>query len=213
MTTEAQARKVMGRRVIGLPELHAVAERLKITVPSRIPPIPFTLSTLERAARDHVLVLGVRSDALGRPLTINSFREHFGIDPAVSEPCMYNQDWYVREAFAARTRLKARWYLIGTAVAPDTSGQLPDSIERRFARRGWQYPSAILATFTFFANYFLHNGELLWRRQFIWCSDRDHHGDRIYVGHYLAQRAGNRNGFNIHRHLSLRPVHGAVGAM
>ena len=51
---------------------------------------------------------------------------------------------------------------------------------------------------------------MLWRHDFIWCDDSDHNGDRIYTGRYIDPNGINKNGFNIHRHLSIRPCYGAA---
>ena len=52
--------------------------------------------------------------------------------------------------------------------------------------------------------------EYLWWHDFVWCSDVDHNGDRIYVGKYHDIDGVNKNGFSIHRHLALRPCYGSV---
>ena len=71
------------------------------------------------------------------------------------------------------------------------------------------FPTAILCVYTFFAYYYARK-ELLWHHDFVWCSDTDHNGDRIYVGKYHDVDEVNKNGFSIHRHLALRNCYGAI---
>jgi len=56
--------------------------------------------------------------------------------------------------------------------------------------------------------YFHTQGGLLWKSDFIWCSDKDKNGDQIYVGRYRDPLGVNKNGFNIHRHLKIRNYYG-----
>lgn len=53
-------------------------------------------------------------------------------------------------------------------------------------------------------------GEKLWYHDFVWCSDVDHNGDRIYVGKYNDIDGVNKDGFSIHRHLALRLCYGCI---
>jgi hypothetical protein len=165
------------------------------------PPVPFSDDTLSSLAKTHVLVF---TPAL--PITINWLRDRFGTDPA-REPCMYNQDWYLKEDFAAKTELDGQWHLLRKEVLHDARAKEPGEIE--VSVRGEQFASAVTYAFAFFAWWFLH-GEALWKHDFLWCSDRDHNGDRIYVGRYEDPEGVNKNGFNIHRHLSLRSAHSAA---
>ena len=62
------------------------------------PPLNYPLDYLKNHAQDYLLVLG-QSSINGVDITIRNLRERFGIDPSVSEPCFYNQDWYLNESF------------------------------------------------------------------------------------------------------------------
>ena len=173
------------------------------------PEIPFTAEVLDRAAASHLLVFAPRTSSDGAPVTLNALRERFGTNPATSEPCFYNQDWYLKEPFAEETTLDGKWHLIRTSVLDETRAKRPEEIELGFSGAE-TFPSAVLAAFTFFA-YWLHTGgERLWEHDFLWCSDRDHNGDRIYVGRYEDPTGVNKNGLNIHRHLSLQDWYGAA---
>ncbi|PIT93557.1 hypothetical protein COU00_03750, partial [Candidatus Falkowbacteria bacterium CG10_big_fil_rev_8_21_14_0_10_43_11] len=146
--------------------------------------------------------LGVQRNATGQKLTLNSLRDFFGVNPEIKEPCFYNQDWYFKEKFAEQTVLKNKWYLIGKEVDKNTRGKSPETM------KGAAFPPAILTAFIFFAYYFHTDGKILWQQDFIWCSDKDNNGDRIYTGRYIDPDRINKNGFNIHRHLSIRQCYG-----
>ena len=71
------------------------------------------------------------------------------------------------------------------------------------------FPSAIRCVYAFFTAWY-GLGEKPWYHDFVWCSDTDHNGDRIYVGKYHDVDGVNKNGFSIHRHLALRPCYGCI---
>jgi len=204
-----EAKKIMGKNFIGPDELTRVASELHIAPIKTVPTVPYDAKMLKKVSKEYVLILGVTKMSDGRPLTLNTMRNFFGHDPAISEPCFYNQDWYLKEKFANTTTLKMRWYLLRKQVAKETRGIRPDLLEGKL-KKGEKFPTAILTAFTFFAYYFLNNKALLWKYDFIWCSDKDKNGDRIYTGRYEDPKKINKNGFNIHRHLAIRSVYGAV---
>jgi hypothetical protein len=202
----------MGKNFIGPDELKIIAGQINIAADfnlSTLPPINFSEERLKEIAASHILILGVPRNAAGKKLTLNSLRDFFGLDPAIKEPCFYNQDWYLNESFAVDETLKQKWYAIARQVKASSRAKRPDEIAA-FLGPGESFPSAILMAYTFFANYFLNGKEILWPHDFIWCSDQDKNGDIIYVGRYEDPNCLNKNGFNIHRHLSIRPCYGAA---
>lgn len=204
----AQAKKIMGKNFIGPEELGAISSKLGIAdlLKSRIVKIPFTAQVLKKHHKNAVLILGVQKFKNGKNMTLNNLHVRFGTNPK-REPCFYNQDWYLKEDFAARETLKPQWYLVSKSVQSGTRGQNPERIKRSI-KRGYALPSAVLAAFTFFAYYFHTGGKILWKRDFIWCADTDNAGDRIYVGRYQDPKGMSKAGFNIHRHLRIRPWYG-----
>lgn len=198
-TTIENAQKIMGRNFIGPDQLVKISPYLPAPVGKSTPTIPFALDFLKKIKKDYILILGA-------PLTINAMREIFGIDPAKSEPCFYNQDWYLKEKFANKITLAPKWYLVKKSVDKKTRGLHPNIIEKKL-RNKEHFPLAVLCAFTFFSYYLLHK-EILWEKDFIWCSDKDANGDRIYVGRYKDPKGMNKNGFNIHRHLSIKKSYG-----
>ena len=170
-------------------------------------PIEYSDSDLLRAAEQgYILIYGVEH-INGQNITLRFIRDKFGVNPDVSEPCLYNQDWYLKEDFIDIT-LNAQWYLIKKDVFEDSRAVMPTDL----TQRGINFPPAILCGFAFFAYYFARN-EYLWWHDFVWCCDTDHNGDRIYVGKYHDIDGVNKNGFSIHRHLALRLCYGSVNCI
>ena len=204
-----EVKKIMGKNFIGPDELTSIASELNIAPVKKAPVVPYDAKTLKKVAKDYLLILGVAKMHDGKPLTLNNMREFFGVDPIMKEPCFYNQDWYLKEKFANITTLKMRWYLLRKHVPKETRAIRPDILETKL-KKDEKFPVAILTAFTFFAYYFLNNKTMLWKHDFIWCSDLDKNGDRIYTGRYSDPKKINKNGFNIHRHLAIRSVYGAI---
>ncbi len=199
--TTTQAKTLFGKNFLGPEELIALAGPFSFPGISA-PEIPFSDDVLASHAQTHILIF---TPAL--PITINSLREMFGMDPA-HEPCMYNQDWYIHEDFAEKKTLDGAWHVLQKDVREDLRAKRPEDIESGL--KGEQFPTAVTCTFAFFAWWLHTNGEKLWKNDFVWCSDRDHNDDRIYVGRYEDPAGVNKNGFNIHRHLALRPAYSAA---
>lgn len=205
-TTLKDAKKVLGHNFIGPEELIKIKEKMPIADPKRygpIPTIPYSLKSLKKLQKDHLLVLGIPK------ITLCSLRNFFGVAPDVSQPCFYNQDWYLKEKFANETTLDYKWYLISKKVVRQTRGKSPDVIKKKMGKNE-KFPSAILTAYVFFANFLLSGGEILWKNDFLWCADKDSNGDQIYTGRYIDPKRINKNGFNVHRHLSIRPCYGYV---
>lgn len=197
-----EAANIMGKNFIGPDELNSIKDKLGIDVSSlNVPEIQYSKEFLKTHANDYILISGVSSLSNNSPLTINNLRDKFGTDPDKYEPCFYNQDWYLKENFASSETLENKWYLIKKNVYEELRAMYPDSnvVEEKKIK----LPSAILCTYAFFAYYFLNN-EILWKDDFVWCSDTDANGDQIYVGRYEDNKKINKNGFNIHRHLKLK---------
>ena len=199
-----EAQKIMGNNFIGPVELESIKGMFPLCITTIIPEIPITSEELKKYSEDYILILGVTEMGDNVPLNILSMRNFFGIEPDTSQPCFYNQDWYLSENFI-QTTLENKWYLIKKDIILSTRAELPESI----LKQKICFPSAILCAFTFFVYYFI-TGEYLWYHDFVWCADSDHNDDRIYVGKYNDIDGINKNGFSIHRHLSLRNCYGAI---
>ncbi len=188
------------KNIIGPDELKQLPFLVGMAIDA--PKISFSKEVLDVHAGTHILIL---TPSISK-LTLVEMRAMFGMDPSKSEPCMYNQDWYLKEEFA-NTPPDGKWHLVRKSVLEEARAKRPEDIEASLS--GEQFPTAVTAAFTFFAWHALH-GEILWKHDFLWCRDRDHNGDRIYVGRYEDPTGVNKNGFNIHRHLALRPAYSAA---
>jgi uncharacterized SAM-binding protein YcdF (DUF218 family) len=197
-------KKLFSKNFIGPEQLVSISNSLGINVDiinkNVTPDIPWSIRTLKRYSKDYVLILGIPEGKSGKPLTINYMRDYFGIEPNKKEPCLYNQDWYIKEKFASKNTLEYKWYLIKKEIIEKTRAKDPEEIIRKDSEI--VFPSAVLTTYTFFAYYFL-NKVYLWKNDYIWCSDMDHNGFRIYTGRYFDSDKVNKNGFNIHRYLKM----------
>jgi len=204
-------KKIMGKNFIGPEELKKISSKLNIADPAKygkqIPKLPISLDFLKKHSKDYILILGMPKNKQGQKLTINNLRLNFGYNPQKSEPCFYNQDWYLKEKFAKDTTLQFKWYLVKKTIDKNTRGKNPGIISKNLKNKE-VFPSAVLTAFTFFAYHLLNHGEILWKHDFIWCSDKDKNNDKIYTGRYIDPKKINKNGFNIHRHLSIRPCYG-----
>ena len=190
----------MSKNIIGPDELRG-QEALGFRIPEAVPAVPFSAEELEARKDDYLL--GVSSFSDGTPVTIRNLRKRFGMDPGRSEPCFYNQDWYEKEAFID-IPMEDGWFLIRRNVYEDSRAVQPAELMKEHA-----FPPAVRCAYAFFAAWFAL-GIRLWEHDFVWCSDTDHNGDRIYVGKYHDIDGVNRNGFSVHRHLALRPCYGCI---
>ena len=200
-----QAKLIFGNNYIGIDELKPFFKAIGLgDVDFQDISITYSDADLLEAAREgYILIFGV-GKIEGQYFTLRYLRDKFGVNPEIYEPCFYNQDWYLAESFIDEP-LSLGWYLIKKDVLADTRAEQPGDI----LSKGVRFPSAILCAYTFFAYFFARN-EYLWWHDFVWCSDVDHNGDRIYVGKYHDIDGVNKNGFSIHRHLALRPCYGSV---
>lgn len=168
-----------------------------------IPEVPYSSQELMNKKNDYYLILGVDTLKDGSKVTIRNLRNIFGIDPKIQEPCFYNQDWYDKEEFID-VPMYREWFFVRKNVYEDSRAVQPETLVEKY-----EFPSAIKCVYSFFVVW-LCKGEKLWYHDFVWCSDKDHNGDRIYVGKYHDVDGINKNGFSIHRHLALRSCYGCI---
>jgi hypothetical protein len=202
-TSLERARRIMGSNFIGPDELVQISEIIPLKIPDDPPEIPYTISFIESVKNDYILLLGTPTTIYNTSLNLLFLRETFGTNPDISEPCFYNQDWYLKERFMSKT-LDSKWYLLRKHIFEDSRAVSPNLLINNYL-----FPSAILCGYTFFV-YWLTHGQSLWKNDYVWCSDFDQNGDRIYVGRYTDTNGINKNGFSIHRHLTLRNCYGCL---
>ena len=202
--TIEKAERLFGNNFVGLEELRPLFEKMRLSYVSvQVPIIQYSYDELLKYSKDYVLILGI-PELNNTPLSIQTFRNIFGVEPNLSTPCFYNQDWYLNEDFINKT-LELRWYLLKKDVLEGSRAIQPNEL----LNSNVAFPDAILCVYTFWAYYFAQH-VMLWFYDFIWCNDTDHNGDRIYVGKYHDIDGINKDGFSIHRHLALRNCYGAI---
>ncbi len=196
------AKEIMGKNFIGVDEIKGM-KGLEFLIPDMIPDIPFSEKELVYKKNEYLLILGISHLADKTPVNIKNLISVFGKDPSVAEPCFYNQDWYDKEDFI-KTPIQTGWFLVRKEVYEDSRAVQPNELTRKY-----RFPTAVNCVYAFFVSWKARNIKL-WYHDFVWCSDTDHNGDRIYVGKYHDVDGVNKNGFSIHRHLALRPCYGCI---
>jgi len=207
MTTGLQA--LFGALYLGPEAWAPFAPRFRATALQAVARPAWRDEFLARHSKTHVLIYAPPQHVDGASITLNSLRACFGVDPTVSEPSFYNQDWYLKEEFAARQPLEAGWHLLPVSVMEEARAKPPQDIEL-LLDSAEKFSLAVNYAFAFFAFWLCTGGKRLWEHDFLWCRDLDHNGDRIYVGRYSDPTGINKNGFEIHRHLSLRAFYAAA---
>ena len=114
-TNIESVKEIFGNNFIGLKELTSISKPMQICVDTLEPPIPYGIDQLIKFKDTYLLILGISWMQNGKPVTIKSLRELFGIDPSRSEPCFYNQDWYLNEEFI-NYQLTNEWFLIKKSI-------------------------------------------------------------------------------------------------
>ena len=95
-----QIRKLFGVNFIGKEELKPFFKALGFgDTEIQETPIEYSDAQLQKAASEgYILIYGV-GNINGQSITLKLLREKFGVNPDESEPCLYNQDWYMKEDF------------------------------------------------------------------------------------------------------------------
>jgi hypothetical protein len=197
------AKSLFLENFIGPEELRKISKNSGIKVPQLFPEIPFSKIQLESCQNDYLLILGSDKMNNDTKLSLNSLRKFYGMEPEQREPCFYNQDWYLNETFINQS-LENKWYLVQKNIINNTRSQLPYNLTIEI-----KMPSAILCAYAFFSNWYC-SGNYLWPNDYVWCDNLDNHGDRIYVGRYFDLSKNSKNGFSIHRHLSIKQNYGSI---
>lgn len=188
------AKSIMGANFIGFDELKKFGPK-DFKLDRKNDMVPFSVDELNVKKDNYVLIYGANSFVDGTAVTIKNLKEIMSKQSDC--PVFYNQDWYDQEGFI-NEKLPEGWFLIRKNVYEDSRAVMPEILIKRYV-----FPSAIKCTYAFFVAW-LCIGVKLWYEDFIWCSDVDHNGDRIYVGKYHDVDGINNDGFSIHRHLALR---------
>ena len=197
-----EAKEIMGKNFIGVDELRKMKE-MRLRIPTELLEIKFSVDALNEKKDDYLLMLGLSEFDNGEPVNIRNMIRIFGKDPEIKEPCFYNQDWYEKEDFID-AQMENQWFLIKKDVFEDSRAKQPDELQKKY-----RFPSAVKCCYSFFITWLCKDIKL-WYHDFVWCCDKDHNEDRIYVGKYHDVDGVNKNGFSIHRHLGLRDCYGCI---
>ena len=197
-----EAKSIMGLNYIGPEELRRM-ERIRFHIPDKLPQVNYTNEELIEKKDDYILILGLSYMNNGGPVTIRNIIDVFGKNPDIQEPCFYNQDWYDQETFIDE-HMEEKWYLIRKNAYEESRAVQPQQLVKQFV-----FPKAVTCVYSFFVCWLCLDIKL-WYHDFVWCSDLDHNGDRIYVGKYHDIDGVNKNGFSIHRHLALRSCYACI---
>ena len=147
--TIEKAKRLFGNNFVGLEELRPLFEKMRLSYVSvQVPIIQYSYDELLKYSKDYVLILGI-PELNNTPLSIHTFRNVFGVNPDLLEPCFYNQDWYLNEDFIYKT-LDLRWYLLKRDVLEDSRAVQPDEL----LKNNVIFPNAILCVYTFWAYYY-----------------------------------------------------------
>lgn len=118
-------------QTIGPEELKNI-QALNLKIPGKIPVVPFTEEELKAKEKDYILVFGTSVFNDGTPVTVRNLKKRFGKDPAISEPCFYNQDWYDKEHFID-IPMEDGWFLIRKNVYEDSRAVQPTELMKEHA--------------------------------------------------------------------------------
>jgi hypothetical protein len=208
-TSIEEANEIMGNNFIGPADLlnNDKISNLFFINTNEIPTIPYTINELNSVKKSHILILVLDEFRDRNKISLSKLKQFFGFNPEEKEPCFYNQDWYLNEPFYNDSKLKLSWVLFSIEILETTRSIDPNLIFKNTEIK--TLPSALLATYCFFILYFIKNIIFL-KYDYLWCNDYDSNGDRIYVGRYIDPNKKNKNGFSIHRHLSIKSNYGAI---
>lgn len=195
-----EAKEIMGSSFIGPDELNGFYLK-KLKLNQTIDKVPFSREDLLEKKEHYLLIYGACEFADDTPVTIHTIKDLIASNGIT--PGFYNQDWYDKEDFIEK-QMDEGWYFIRKEVYEDSRAVSPEKLLRNHS-----FPTAIKCVYSFFVAW-LCSDIKLWYEDFIWCSDVDHNGDRIYVGKYHDVDGINNDGFSIHRHLALRNCYACI---
>ena len=203
--TPMSAKEILGIDFIGPEELNVFRHSigLKMIEAGNFPELLLTEAELLSIKENNCILFAVNNRMeTDQLLSIASLRNAIGLDSA-EKIGFYNQDWYLKEAFYAKEFEAPFWALLPKNIPSVSRAKIPSNSDPSVT-----LPSALLVSYLFFIYYFHTKGTLLWKNDYIWCSDVDHNGDMVYVGRYEDPAGINQNGFSIHRHLKISEAYG-----
>jgi hypothetical protein len=207
-TSLNEAKEIMGLNMIGPDDFKKINDKylflnLDLISQKKVSSIPFRKELLIKKKETHLLTLIIPEHFTKKDLNFKDFRDYFGFDPELKQPCFYNQDWYLNEPFYINSKLELKWVLVQKEISKSTRGKDPDKLNDSIGKM----QNSLTYTYIFFI-YFLSRDKILWEHDYVWCADFDSNKDQIYIGRYLDPMKINKNGFSIHRHLKIKNNYG-----
>lgn len=201
-------KKILGEDFIGPNELNNVLENSgleKITDFNSIPPLGFSEKDLKNLKNNNLILILVYPKMKNKKLlSLKNLKDYYGSNKSDSVG-FYNQDWYLNQAFYLSEISNPIWYTIPKNIDKETRGKLPQS-----NLGSNKLPPALILAYCFFIYNLTSKGHILWKHDYLWCSDFDHNHDIIYVGRYSDPEGINNDGFSIHRHLKISSLYGSI---
>jgi len=194
------AKNIMGENFLGPEELKSFSLKI-FELSGMVDTIPYSIEEIQNKKDDYLLVYAASKFVDGTFVTIRNLKKIISENGDI--PQFYNQDWYDKEDFIDEV-IPEGWFFIRRFVYEDSRSVSPNDLLQKYL-----FPSAIKCTYTFFVAWHCLDIKL-WYEDFVWCSNVDHNGDRIYVGKYHDIDGINNDGFSIHRHLALRPCYTCI---
>ncbi len=181
--SQNEAKTIMGTNFFGLEEAakHLGAKWTQDQLDA-LATVPFTKEVLEACKDTHVLVAGY-------PMTLLQVRTKAG--RAKKGKLFYTPTggWYETQAFAKKTKVEVRWYLIRKQPVDNSTSKSWD--EQQALLKDETTPTACVMTYTVMGH-FLNTGERLFENVYVRCSDIVSDGNRVYVGCFDAYGFGVR---------------------
>tara|TARA_B100001113_G_C21076752_1_gene608022 strand:- start:404 stop:1054 length:651 start_codon:yes stop_codon:yes gene_type:complete len=202
------AKRILGEDFIGPNELNNISENSgleKIINLNSIPVLDLSEQELKNLKDNNLILLLVYPKMKNKKfLSLKNLKDFYGSN-RMDSVGFYNQDWYINQSFYLSEICNPIWYTIPKDIDNQTRGKLPKSnLESN------KLPSALILAYCFFIYNLISKGHILWKHDYLWCSDFDHNQDMIYVGRYSDPEGINNNGFSIHRHLKISSLYGSI---
>ncbi len=138
--------------------------------------VPFSKEALEACKDTHVLVAGY-------PMTLLQVRGK--ANKAKKGKLFYTTTggWYESEAFAKKTKVEVRWYLIRKKPVDNSTNK--SWVDQQALLKDETTPTACVMVYTIIGH-FLNTGERLFENIYVRCSNIDSDGIRVLVGRFGA---------------------------
>ncbi len=179
--SQKEAKAIMGKNFFGTQEAatHFGAKWTQEQLDA-LATIPFSDEVLEASKDTHVLVAGY-------PMSLIQVRSK--ANKAKKGKLFYTPSggWYDTQAFATKTKVEVRWYLIRKKPVDNSTSKSWD--EQQALLKDESTPTACVMTYAIIGH-FLNTGERLFENIYVRCSDIASDGDRVYVGYFDASGLG-----------------------